>query len=360
MAIWCCGWNAGAFAGLVPRFIAAVRDYPEKGFCAELVIGVVFPLIGIAMTAYFIRIVWKHLRPCYEVRLLGGVLKEGERATFEYEFKGDADDVRRVEFATALEESRVRTGTLGAPSGVLNDSRKSVLEKSSGLGDIGAMAFMGLFGVVGFAIIVAGLWMTLSFLRGNNGAPLSFERRILKRSHADLAALGLFAVVWNVFSWSFVLGFVGEEQVRRLEPRLLVLAIFPLVGLFLIGVLLWKIVRALRAPRLVLTLSCAMWKQGSPAQVDWSLENPEEIESLEIALARMRMKGSGKQRRLTTVSSQSCCHRAQSMAHGAGSFDFTVPGSVGDGCNLSFVAKVKVKSIRRVFTFSYPLPSPVA
>lgn len=241
-----------------------------------------------------------------------------------------------------------------------DDPRKSVLEKSSGLGDIGAMAFMGLFGVVGFAIIVAGLWMTLSFLRGSNGAPLSFDRWILKRSHANLAALGLFAVVWNVFSWSFVLGFVGEEQVRRLEPRLLVLAIFPLVGLFLIGVLLWKIVRALRAPRLVLTLSCAMWKQGSPAQVDWSLENPEEIESLEIALARTRMEGSGKHRRLTTVSSQSCCHHAQSMVPGAGSFGFTVPGSANDGCNLSLVAKVKMKSIRRAFTFTYPLPSPVA
>ena len=175
-----------------------------------------------------------------------------------------------------------------------------------------------------------------------------------------LAALGLFAVVWNVFSWSFVLGFVGEEQVRRLEPRLLVLAIFPLVGLFLIGVLLWKIVRALRAPRLVLTLSCAMWKQGSPAQVDWSLENPEEIESLEITLARTRMEGSGKHRRLTTVSSQSCCHHAQSMVPGVGSFGFTVPGSVGDGCNLAFGAKVKVKSIRRAFTLTYPLPSPIA
>ncbi len=57
------------------------------------------------------------------MRLLGGVLKEGERATFEYEFKGDADYVRRVEFATALEE-RVRTRTLGAPSGVLNDSKE--------------------------------------------------------------------------------------------------------------------------------------------------------------------------------------------------------------------------------------------
>ena len=240
-----------------------------------------------------------------------------------------------------------------------DDPRKSVLEKSSGLGDIGAMASMGLFGVVGFAIIVAGLWMTLSFLRGSNGAPLSFERRILKRSHADLAALGLFAVVWNVSSWSFVLGFVGEEQVRRLEPRLLVLAIFPLVGLFLMGVLLWKIVRALRAPRLVLTLSCAMWEKGSPAQVDWTLENPEEIESLEIALERTRMEGSGKHRRLTTVSSQSCCHHAQSMVPGAGSFGFTVPVSTNDGCNLSFVAKVKMKGVSRIFTLTYPLPNPV-
>ena len=241
-----------------------------------------------------------------------------------------------------------------------DDPRKSVLEKSSGLGDIGAMAFMGLFGVVGFAIIVAGLWMTLSFLRGNNGAPLSFERRILKRSHADLAALGLFAVVWNVFSWSFVLGFVGEEQVRRLEPRLLVLAIFPLVGLFLIGVLLWKIVRALRAPRLVLTLSCAMWKQGSPAQVDWSLENSEEIGSLEIVLVRTKTEGSGKYGRSVIVSSQSCCRHAHSMVPGAGSFAFTVPGRADDGCNLALVAKMKKKSVRRAFTLAYSLPNPVA
>ena len=125
MAIWCCGWNAGAFAGLVPRFIAAVRDYPEKGFCAELVIGVVFPLIGIAMTAYFIRIVWKHLRPCYEVRLMGGVLKEGERAAFEYEFKGNVENVRRVEFATAVDEAVSQNGgTVGAPPGRVNDVKK--------------------------------------------------------------------------------------------------------------------------------------------------------------------------------------------------------------------------------------------
>jgi hypothetical protein len=134
MAVWCIGWDAGAFYGLVPKFVDAVRAYSEKGFDAILVVGVVFPLIGVAMTVYFFRILWKHLRPSYEVRLTGGLLKEGERATFEYHFKGDADDVRRVEFATALEESRVRTGTLGAPSGVLNDSKEfsNPMELASG------------------------------------------------------------------------------------------------------------------------------------------------------------------------------------------------------------------------------------
>jgi len=238
-----------------------------------------------------------------------------------------------------------------------DDPRKSLLEKSGGLGDIGAMAFMGLFGVVGFTIMVGGLWMLFSLFRGSDAVSLSFERRILRRSHADLAVLGLFTVVWNVFSWSFVLGFVGEEQVRRLDPALLALAIFPLVGIVFVGVLVCKLVRELRAPRLVLTLSCAMWKPGFPGQIDWSLENPDEIESLEIVLERTRMEGSGKYRRLIAVSSQSCCRHVQSMVPGAGSFGFTVPERANDGSNLAFGAKVKVKSIRRAFTLAYLLPS---
>ena len=121
MAIWCCGWDAAAFYGLVD----AVRVYSEKGFNSGIVIGVVFSLIGSAMTVYFFRLVWKHLRPCYEVRLKGGVLKEGERAAFEYEFKGDAENVKRVEFATAIDEAVSRNGrTLGAPPGRVNDAKE--------------------------------------------------------------------------------------------------------------------------------------------------------------------------------------------------------------------------------------------
>jgi hypothetical protein len=130
MAIWCCGWDAAAFYGLVD----AVRAYSEKGFNSGIVIGVVFLLIGIAITVYFFRLVWKHLRPCYEVRLLGGVLKEGERAAFEYEFKGNAEDVGRVEFATAVDDLDAlsrrtltlngRKLTIGAPPGRVNDTKK--------------------------------------------------------------------------------------------------------------------------------------------------------------------------------------------------------------------------------------------
>ena len=306
---------------------------------------------------YSFRSGGRHPHTSYSVRVgyeyaVGGKKYEGDRLAISQVSSNNYDHHRHL--ADKYKKGDAVTAYVSP-----DDPRKSVLEKPGGLGDIGAMAIMGLFGVVGFAIIVAGLWMTLSFLRGSNGAPLSFERRLLKRSHADLAALGLFAVVWNVFSWSFVLVFVGEEQVRRFDPRLLFLAIFPLAGLFLVGLLIFSIVRARRAPRLVLSLSCAMWKYGAPAQIDWSLENPEEIESLEIALERKKTVGSGKHHRQITVSSQSCSRHAQSMVPGAGSFGFTVPGSANDGCNLAFSAKVKVKGVRRIFTLTYPLPNPV-
>ena len=137
MALWCIGWDAGAFYGLVPKFVDAVRAYPEKGFNSGIVIGVVFPLIGVAMTVYFFRLLWKHLRPSYEVRLVGGLLKEGERAMFEYRFKGDAEKIDRVTFATAACETNQdegQRGTAGTPPGDVNDAKKftHLLEIASG------------------------------------------------------------------------------------------------------------------------------------------------------------------------------------------------------------------------------------
>ncbi len=235
------------------------------------------------------------------------------------------------------------------------DPRVAVLERSGGLGNIGLLLGMGLFGLVGLVLVCGGIWTVFSLFRTSAKDALSFERHRLRRSRGWLF-IGVFALVWNVFSWSFVFAFVGEEQFKRMEPGLLALAIFPLAGLLLLGVFVYMIVRELRAPRLALSLTCAMWKPGSPAQVEWSVENADGIESLEINLQGLRTEGSGKFSRTVVVSSQTCCRHDQSMVPGAGSFGFTVPGKKGGASSWSLEAKVKSKSIRRPFAFSYPLP----
>ena len=110
MAIWCVFWNAITLSGK---------------FGDEPVIGIVFRLIGFGVAAYFIWLLWKHLRPSYEVRLAGGLLKEGERATFEYRFSGDAEKVNRVVFATAVcAACEARSGTVGTQPGDINDVKE--------------------------------------------------------------------------------------------------------------------------------------------------------------------------------------------------------------------------------------------
>ena len=236
-----------------------------------------------------------------------------------------------------------------------SDPRKAILEKPKGLGELGMLLGMGLFGLLGIAVICGGIWSLFSALRTSAKDTLSFEGRRLKRTHAWLF-IAVFAIVWNVFSWSFVFAFVGEEQFKRIEPGLLVLAIFPLVGLLLLGTFVYMVVREIRAPRLALSLTCAMWKPGSPAQVEWSLQDADEVESLEIILEGSQMVGSGKHSHKVVVSSKSCCRHDQSMVPGAGSFGFTVPDKENGASSWAFAAKVKSKSIRRPFGFSYPLP----
>ena len=134
LAFWCIGWNAAVFCFL--KVMAAPAGSPESrldGGVGSFVFDAVFPLIGIAMTVYCIWLLWKHLRPSYEVRLAGGVLKEGERAKFEYRFKGDAEKVERVSFATAWDDTWP-SKALGTPPGRVNDEKEFThpLELASG------------------------------------------------------------------------------------------------------------------------------------------------------------------------------------------------------------------------------------
>ncbi len=134
LAFWCIGWNAAVFCSL--KVMAAPAGSPESrldGGVGSFVFDAVFPLIGIAMTVYCTWLLWKHLRPSYEVRLAGGVLKEGERANFEYRFKGDVEKVERVSFATACDDTWP-SKALGTPPGRVNDEKEFThsLEIASG------------------------------------------------------------------------------------------------------------------------------------------------------------------------------------------------------------------------------------
>ena len=134
LGLWCIGWNAATFS--FPKIMGAPAGSPEsrlEGSGDSIVFGVVFPLIGIAMTMYFLWLLWKHLRPSYEVRLAGGVLKEGENVPFEYRFKGDVEKVKRVSFATAWRDMWP-SNALGKPPGNVNDEKEftNPLEIASG------------------------------------------------------------------------------------------------------------------------------------------------------------------------------------------------------------------------------------
>ncbi len=124
LAVWCAMWDSVSIAVVLPEFVAAVRQYSEKGFGGQLFTTAGVLLVGVSMTAVLFWNIWKHLRPCYEVRLAGGIVKEGERARFDYRFKGDVDRVERAMFATAAGATGDRSSDIGAPPGGVNDGKE--------------------------------------------------------------------------------------------------------------------------------------------------------------------------------------------------------------------------------------------
>lgn len=123
--IWCMGWNGGALFGLGPQALTACHAFAEKGFQGVLVVWPLVQLIGLVMLGYWCCVVWRFLRPRYDVRLVGSILREGEAATFEYAYQGDAERVASVQFALACEApTHAREArTLGAEPGDIRDSK---------------------------------------------------------------------------------------------------------------------------------------------------------------------------------------------------------------------------------------------
>ena len=124
LAVWCAVWDSVSIVGALPALIDAVRKYAEKGFGGQLFTTAGVLVVGVCMTAILLWEIWKFLRPRYEVRLAGGIVKEGERARFDYRFNGDAESVERVVFATAAGATGDRSSTIGAPPGSVNDGKE--------------------------------------------------------------------------------------------------------------------------------------------------------------------------------------------------------------------------------------------
>ena len=104
--VWCLGWNCGAFWGLP----AAVRDCPDTGFLDTLVPGIVFPLIGLAGTGVLVWKVIQRCQPTYELRLLGGPVRENGTLTVDYRFRGNPEKVKSVVFVLASADRASASG----------------------------------------------------------------------------------------------------------------------------------------------------------------------------------------------------------------------------------------------------------
>ncbi len=98
LLVWCIGWDIATFTLLPQNFLAAIRDYATKGFQGVLVTGVVFPLIGLVITGLLVWKIFQRFQPTYEIRLLGGQIRENGTLTFDYRFRGNPEKVKSVEF----------------------------------------------------------------------------------------------------------------------------------------------------------------------------------------------------------------------------------------------------------------------
>ena len=233
------------------------------------------------------------------------------------------------------------------------DPRRSVLVQKDSTTGIVLPMLMGTFALVGLVVMGCGLWALLSGTRGPR-APVSYESRPLRRSRSDLVTLCAFAVFWNLIAWTATIAVASDAIHDGMRVEYLLVAIFPLVGLGIAGAFFCMLVRELRAPKLSLSLSCASWERGAGAQVDWIVDDPDAVESLEIFLEGARMERHGKHSCRVVVSSESCCRQDAPVPQGW-RFGFPVPDVEADGLTWSLSVHLRAKGVRKEYEWRYPL-----
>ena len=235
------------------------------------------------------------------------------------------------------------------------DPRKSFLTMPEKGANIALLLGMCAFAFAGIGFFIGGAWLFLSTF-GSDDRASSFVNHVLRRSHADILQIGAFAILWNLIAWALSVAFTYDEPISQWGPVQYFVFIFPAVGLVLATVFVCKLIRELRAPKLTMSLSCAVWQPGSTAQVECRMDRPETVEKLEVALEIAEPRAYYKNTDRHVVSRTPCCSLKAPTVPAAWHFSFIVPAVDAEKeQSCAFAVKVRSSNSRKPYKLRYSL-----
>ena len=141
-----------------------------------------------------------------------------------------------------------------------------------------SVIFFGIFALIGSSLLI----FLLRTLSGRRDAVRSYFNATLRPSMSvSDRNLLFFAVLWNLFSWS-VAGVFLSGSGFRFSFEMLIIAIFPLVGLGFAFKAASVLARRFCQPQFAVTVTCPQFRPGAQMQVSYEFAGPTDDFSLEV------------------------------------------------------------------------------
>ena len=240
-----------------------------------------------------------------------------------------------------------------------DDPRCSVIEPK--MARPGFTLFCLAFMLIGIAVMAASIaHFVKSYAKENReDSAASFYDRPLRRSFAAVAALGVFALFWNLMSWSLVLSITNNFDPAYLPgewPFLIFLVIGIGSAVFFIRLLVWE----LRGPHFKVAITCGHWEPGAGASARYETTGNGEVTSFRAVLRQAPCTGASRQRMMGHQQADTLSRQvfASSQAPLSGSFSFTIPDNFemdADSWHLEILYRVKGRRREKVDAFAIPL-----
>jgi len=237
--------------------------------------------------------------------------------------------------------------------------RETVIVRTEGVAwSIGALVFA----VFGLAVLSASIWGFVKSWRRERRVRslISFCNRPLRRSYADVIAIGLWAFMWNGISWTVLLGCYAPTNFWQF-PAVLLPLIFPTIGLAAVVVFVCWLVRKVRGPYFRVLVSCSDWKPGAAVSVTLEQVGEGVIGSFRVLLEQtLKFDAFSKERR--GVPHQPAPARSRevfrgSFSSGVGGFSFVIPDCFTmDATDWEFKLSYRVAGRRKERKSVYEIP----